>query len=134
MVRAKRAIAGLLLLGSIVVAGCAARLDGVGDAPVISHVVLIDLRDEGDAEALIRDCRELLGDIPEVTAISCGRHIETGRQVVVGDYDVGLLVGLPSMAAYKRYLVHPRHVELVSRWKERFAGYRVYDFGTAVAE
>ena len=93
----------------------------------ITHVVLFELVEDMDADLLIRDCRELLAPIPGVTSLSCGRHFDTGRDIVLGDYDVGVSVGLASAAAYQDYLTHPNHLALLDRWGSTISSYRIYD-------
>jgi hypothetical protein len=100
----------------------------------INHVVFFDLKDPADADRLIEDCRRLLGGIPGVTGLFCGRHFESGRESVLSDYDVGLYVGLDSPDAYAAYLTHPDHLSLVEAWGPRFESYRVYDIEDRRAE
>ena len=97
----------------------------------ISHVVFFDLLDGTDEEAFIRECRSLLGPIPGVTSLSVGRHLETGRDIVMRDYDVGVAIGLESADAYSSYLTHPKHLALIERWGPNIASYRVYDIEEA---
>ncbi|MFG0259120.1 MAG: Dabb family protein, partial [Phycisphaerales bacterium JB041] len=73
----------------------------------------------------------LLGPIPGVTSLTCGRHLETGRSIVLSDYDVGVSVGLASEAAYQDYLAHPKHLELLDRWGSTIASYRIFDIQQA---
>lgn len=100
----------------------------------INHLVFFDLHDGTDEAAFIKDCRVLLTEIPGVTGFFCGRHFETGRDIVVSDYDVALYVGLDSAEAYSGYLSHPNHLALLERWGASLASYSVYDVEDTAAE
>ncbi|HZW10800.1 MAG TPA: Dabb family protein [Phycisphaerales bacterium] len=122
----------LALLGSV--PGCAcpphgrAAPTGAPSAPArINHIVLFTLRDPADADALIADARESLAPIPSVVSIFCGKHLDAGRSGVMTDYHACVYVGFDSPDGYSEYVAHPRHQQLVARWKDRLAGYRVYD-------
>jgi hypothetical protein len=124
----------ILPLGGV--AGCACpRPAGapalVANAPTtparINHVVLFSLKNPADADALVADSRESLGAIPSVTSIFCGKHVDAGRPGVMTDYDACVYVGFDSLESYSDYVAHPRHQELVARWKDRLIDYRVYD-------
>lgn len=92
----------------------------------INHVVFFDLKDPADADALIAESLKL-GAIPGVTSCYAGRHIDTGRDTVRQDYDVGFFVAFDSEEAYASYVAHPDHVALVERWRPRLTALRVYD-------
>jgi hypothetical protein len=99
------------------------------DAPVV-HVVLFDLPEGAsadDARALAEDSRRLLRDIPGVESVAVGPKAVDDRDAHVKDYDVALCVRLRSLADLKSYGPHPRHRELVEKWKGR-ATWRVVDF------
>ncbi len=76
---------------------------------------------------MLADCERLLVPIPGVVAYAAGQHLDTGRANVDGDYDLALLVGFSDQAAYKDYLSHPLHLELLELWKPRLAGYTIHD-------
>ncbi len=94
----------------------------------LQHVVLFTLHDPADAPELMRDSLALL-EIPGVTTIVTGPHVDVGRSTVISDYHVGLVVGLQSVAHYRGYLEHPIHDDLIARWRPKFAAVRVIDFG-----
>lgn len=94
---------------------------------LISHVVLFDLADPAQADALRSDCDTLLADIDSIQTFVCGRHLETGRSTVHSDYDVGLIVGFASEEDYAAYLADPLHRSLVQKWMPRLDELRVYD-------
>lgn len=124
------------VLGWAALAGCSAphstQVGSSAAGPLtpaghVSHVVLFNLMEGADADAFIRDCRALLSPIPGVTSLSCGRHLDTGRDIVRGDYDVGVSVGLASADAYQDYLTHPGHLALLERWGPTISSYVIYD-------
>ncbi len=73
------------------------------------------------------DCDRLLRPIQSVRSFAAGPHIETGRESVLSDYDVGLVIGFDTVDGYAEYVEHPLHVELVETWRSRIAAIRVYD-------
>jgi len=143
VMRTRRSIAALLLLpwsslpiGCVVDVGntattgpTAATVHGTPGprAALIHHVVLIRLQDPGDADALIADCDRLLPSIPGVVRYWRGTPFDMGRANVTGDYAVGLEVAFETREAYRTYLEHPRHVELVETWKPRWSGATIHD-------
>ncbi len=103
------------------------QYEHIPDAPgLINHVVFFDLKDPSNAEELVFDCGRLL-EIPGVTSGYFGRHIETGRESVLVNYDVGFFVAFGSVADYENYLAHPKHIALVEKWEPRWESIRVYD-------
>lgn len=93
----------------------------------IHHLVYFKLLDPTDASELIGDCDSLLAGIQGVRAYFCGRHLETGRAVVVHDYDVGLYLGFDTRADYLTYVAHPEHEGVVAKWRPRAEWLRVHD-------
>ncbi len=94
---------------------------------LISHVVLIRLHDPADAPAALSDCNALLADIESIETFACGGPMESERAMVLGDYDVGLVIGFASAQDYDAYLVDPVHLQLLERWKPRTAQMRIFD-------
>ena len=120
----------LIALGALVLTGCGSVRD-LHDAPgraPLQHVVLFDLRDPADTTELTGDMVALLG-IPGVVTIVTGPPVDIGRASVTRDYDLGLVVGLQSVAAYRTFLEHPVHAALVEKWKPRWNSVRIIDFG-----
>ena len=125
------------LAATVLMIGCqqggdvpASSVPALAPAPrpaLISHVVFFKLQDPSGAPALIDACDDMLSGIPGVVSYAAGRHIDTGRPTVDGDYDVGLYIGFDSEDAYAGYVDHPQHVALVNEWKPRLAWLRVYD-------
>ena len=96
-------------------------------AALIHHVVFIRLADPADTADLIADCDSLLPTIPGVVRYWRGTHFDMGRANVIGDYAVGLEVAFENREAYRAYLEHPQHVELVERWRPRWTDATIYD-------
>ncbi|MHC4846230.1 MAG: Dabb family protein [Planctomycetota bacterium] len=94
----------------------------------LQHVVLIKLIDPSEIDALIADCEKLLSPIPSVMGLAVGRHADFGREDVIDDYDVGLVVAFANEADYGAYLADDRHVQLAKEWRPRWDWYRIYDF------
>lgn len=120
----------LLCLGAAAGAAIAVRAQAPAAAPPLVHVVLFDLAPDataGEARALADDSHRLLRDIPGVEAVWAGPKAMDDRDVHVKDYDVALSVRLRSLDDLKGYAAHPRHRELVERWRGR-ATWRVVDF------
>lgn len=105
--------------------GC---VSGAPRPAIISHIVFVDLQDPADVSELIADSDASLAHIPGVVSYAAGPPIDTGRQTVLKDYDVGLYIGFDSEAAYTGYVTHPEHTSFVARWKPRLTALRVYDF------
>jgi len=143
VMQTRRSIAALLLLpllslptGCVVAVGntattesSAAKFHGTlaPRAALIHHVVFIRLQDPADTDALIADCDRLLPTIPGVVRYWRGTHFDMGRANVTGDYSVGLEVAFETREAYRTYLEHPQHLELVETWKPRWSGATIYD-------
>ncbi len=98
------------------------------------HVVLF-WQKEGAGPAvrdrLIRDCRELLGNIPTVRKLEAGPPAMTPRDVVDNSYSVGLCVHFDDAAGHEVYQPHPQHLQFIANNKEHWERVRVYDFTTA---
>jgi len=117
----------LVLLGWLASLAACAAPGAAQRPPALLHLVYFRLVDGADAEALAADCVALLQPIPSVREFAVGRHLDTGRSQVVGDYDLLLFVGFDDERGYQEYLEHPDHLLLVERWGSRLAGYTVHD-------
>jgi hypothetical protein len=98
--------------------------------PDVVHVVLFTLEPgakPGEADELIADSRRLLGQIPGVEGVWVGRKAKDDREAHVKDYEVGLLVRVRGLTDLASYAGHPRHRELVEKWRGR-ARWKVIDF------
>jgi len=70
-------------------------------------------------------------DLDRVSQREVGRVLPSDRPVVVGDYDIGMVVTFRDEASMKAYLVDPRHLQLVKDVLEPLADMsktKVYDF------
>lgn len=97
----------------------------------LNHVVLVSLQDPAEAEECLADCRDMLARIEVVETIWVGTHLDTGREAVDGEYEVGLCVGLADADALQAYLDDPLHLELVEKWRPKAVGFRIFDIGGA---
>lgn len=108
-------------------AGCATTTPTPTRPALISHIVFFNLAAPADRDELIVDCDAMAAAIPEVTTCAAGVHLDTGRDNVDGDYDVGLYVGFESEADYRIYVDHDAHKALVEKWGPKLEGLKVYD-------
>lgn len=114
-------------------AGCASAPRSAFDttegtpSPTIRHVVLIDLKDAGDATRLIEAMDADLAPIPGIVSYWRGTPYQSGRPEVQANYDVALIVDFRDAAAYSTYSSHPKHVGLVTEWKPRLNSLTIYD-------
>ena len=97
------------------------------DTAPLTHVVLVQLKDPSRAAELVQDCDRVLPSIEGVSAYSCGVPLVMGRTNVTSDYDVGIYVGFRTEAAYRTYVDHPRHLEMVEGWREGWKSVRMFD-------
>lgn len=114
----------------IVLSGCAHRSGELSSAPrpaLVNHVVFISLNDPADAPALIADCDARLATVPFASSYYAGQHVDTGRDTVINDYDVGIFIGFDSLEDYAAYVEHPQHVALVSDWRPKIKALIVRD-------
>src|SRR4051812_45976091 len=80
------------------------------------------------ADQLIRDCRELLGKIPEVRQLHAGKAVPSSRPVVDSSFAVGLTVVLDDLHAHDVYQSHELHLQFIARNKDHWSRVQVYDF------
>lgn len=70
----------------------------------------------------------MLAPIPGVGSYFAGKHLDTGRgERVDGNYDVGFYVGFQTEQALAGYVAHPRHSEMVNKWRPLCEWIRVHD-------
>lgn len=123
MIGLRWALPVLLILAT----GCAASAPGEADTVRVRHVVLLKLADPADGEALRRDCDTTLSTLPGVLEYWSGTPLDTQRDLVDGDYDVGFCMGFAGEAGYDAYIGHPDHEALVARWRPRLQWIRIHD-------
>ena len=75
----------------------------------------------------MHDCDTYLASIDGVVSYWWGVQGDHGRSTIDGEYDVGLYVGLNSYVAYENYIVDPKQVYLVDKWKPQFDSLRIFD-------
>lgn len=129
-------IAARHLLASILTAGlvsCSTPEREAGPAPlsadgVVTHVVLFDLAEGADVDALIADCDRLLAPIPSVIVYHVGRPLDIGRAGTSLDFTLALVVAFEDVDGYRAYLAHPDHVRLVETWKAQLSGLTIHDW------
>lgn len=112
---------------------CSSTEHGAGPAPlsapgVVTHVVMFDLVEGADVDALIADCDRWIAPIPTVIAYDVGRPLDIGRAGLALDFDLGLVVAFEDVEGYRAYLAHPDHVRLVEVWKPQFEGLTIHDW------
>jgi len=97
----------------------------------ISHVVVCTLKNHGneaDRNKLIDAARELR-KINGVSDIEVGTCLPSDRPIVVGDYDVAMVVFFRDESYMKKYLADPMHVKLAKEVLEPLTSkIVVYDF------
>lgn len=94
----------------------------------LNHIVLVTLKNDADSGDLIRDCNALLEPIPSVRTYWVGTPLDIGRGPSIdGNYSVGMCIGFDGIPGYREYLAHPKHVELVEKWKPRWSEVRLFD-------
>ena len=99
----------------------------------VSHVVVCTLKNHGneaDRNKLIDAARELR-KISGVMDVEVGTVLPSDRPVVVGDYDVAMVVFFRDESYMKKYLTDPIHVKLVKEVLEPLTDAtktKVYDF------
>lgn len=127
-----RALLTSLLIAALLT-GISACQDKPSEAPGVMHVVLVWLKQPGNAEhrAQIITGSKKLAAIPGVQDLQVGPAIPSEREVAMDDFDVALSLRFASEAELEAYLVHPLHKSIV---KEEFVPimdrFRVIDFRT----
>ena len=129
----KSSLITLSLLSLITLAttgGCAHGLkhDPTANQGTINHVVLLTLKDPSETEQVLKDCKELLSQVPEVKTLWVGTPTDIGRGAEVdGNYNVGICVGFASLDDYRAYMKAPHHMEFGNRWRTSFSAQKIYD-------
>ena len=117
-----------MILATFFFIGCSQKTDFTLIRPAkINHVVFCDLKNPDDTKEFMEDCDTYLSTIEGVVSYWCGVHGDYGRNTVDSAYDVGLYVGFNSDEDYENYIVDPKHVYLVDKWKPQFDSLRIFD-------
>ena len=97
----------------------------------VSHVVLCYLKNKGnpaDRQKIFEATRQLR-EIPGVYDIEVGYPLPSNRPIVVGDYDLGMIVFFRDREAMEAYEKDPKHQKAVKEVLEPLTSkIVVYDF------
>lgn len=94
------------------------------------HTVLFWLKDgtaDSRKNALIKDCKDLLGSIATVQYLAAGEPAGTPREVVDNSFDVGLVVHFKDSAGHEVYQTAEKHLEFIERNNDIWERVQVYD-------
>lgn len=117
------ALAAVLMIG---LASCAARPVPRDRAPIL-HVVLVKLKQPGDAQRAYDDVVSVLNNTRAARDFIRGFHVDTGRPEVDADYDMALIMEFETRALYEKYLTSEAHGALLRVWRPHIAGLRIFD-------
>lgn len=117
----------ILFIACLTLSACTPAQTRAPRTALIGHIVFFDLSDPADDDALLADSDEMLGTIPSVSTYAAGRHIDTGRDSVLHDYDLAVYLGFESVEDLNAYVAHEQHIAFVTKWKPRLESLRVYD-------
>lgn len=121
-------ILGPLILAAITITATGCQHRHRPRETALTHVVIFNLADPTQTDALIEACDRYLTDIDAVESYACGQHFDTGRSVVLTDYQVALVVGFNSPADYSAYLQSQQHTAFLDEWSSRISEIRIFDF------
>lgn len=117
----------LLLLAGLALAattGCA--------QPKYVHAVYFQLKPgtpQSEVDALVAASHDLCRSVPSVRRYETGRRDLTAvRDVNATDYDIGLIVYFDDRKGHDEYSEHPVHKAYVEKYRDKWAGVKVYDF------
>lgn len=116
-----------LFVSLALLVGCASTTDRAPRSALIGHIVFVELSDKSDYEAILNDSDAMLATIPSVATFAAGRHIDTGRDTIINDYDLAIYLGFESVEDLNAYVMHEQHIAYVAKWKPRLESLRVYD-------
>ena len=116
-----------LLIACLSLAACAPTQHRAPRTALIGHIVFVELNEPGDYDAILADSDEMLATIPTVSTFAAGRHIDTGRDTIINDYDLAIYLGFESVEDLATYVAHEQHIAYVTKWKPRLKALRVYD-------
>ena len=97
----------------------------------VTHVVLVWLKQPGDAEArkALIGASQQLRSIPGVVDVQAGAVLPSTRPTVDSTFDVGIVMTFTDEQALRAYATHPNHLKLVDEVLKPSADrYKVYDF------
>ncbi len=81
----------------------------------VVHMVLVWLNEPGNEEHInqIIDETKNLKEIVEIKQLRVGKSISSNRNIVDDSFDVGIYMAFESVDEMQRYLLHPRHKDIV---------------------
>jgi hypothetical protein len=94
------------------------------------HTVLFWLKEdttESQKNALVKDCKDLLGTISSVRYLAVGLPAGTPREVVDNSFGVGLVVHFDDEAGHEIYQKAEKHLEFIERNQHVWVRVQVYD-------
>lgn len=91
---------------------------------MLTHVVMIKLKDPNDSAEAVQRLMAMKGRIPSLNAIEAGRH----NGIDPRGADVVLITRHDDRDGLAAYAVHPAHQELLVWLKPRLAAGQVVDF------
>ena len=89
--------------------GCESTPRPADRPALITHIVLVDLKNASERADMLADADEKLATIPGVVSYAAGSHFDTGRATVLDDYDAAIVLGFDDRDALERYVDHPDH-------------------------
>jgi len=130
----RKSLAPLMLcsLAPGLVAGCRTPMESVAEIrperpSYISHVMVMQLEDPSQRDALIADCETMLAPIPGVETFAAGRRLAVSQDIPTSQYDVGLYVGFLSRAHFMQYLEHSNREAFLAKWEPRLESVQAYE-------
>jgi len=102
-------------MAAVVLCSCVMAKPALDSQAGVYHIVLVWLKQPGDAEAIQRiiDASRSFSEIPGVLHVEAGTSMSSGRDIVDDSFDVGIIISFPDRAAMERYLSHPTHTGVV---------------------
>ena len=104
-----------LVVAVMWVAGCAHVQDASSPRQEVNHLVLIWLKEPGNAthRARIIEISRTFKEIPGVVSVSVGEAIPSDRKIVDDSFDVAIHMIFASTKDMNRYIDHPKHKQAV---------------------
>lgn len=122
-----------LIRGDVAPTTVPAAREAAKAAPYV-HTVIFQLKKDapaGTAQSMIDDAHDMLGKIPTVRELRCGKPAEkSSPDVAKKDYHVGLVIFFDDFEGLKTYLEHPLHLKYVDKYLKHVEMDKlgVYDF------
>jgi hypothetical protein len=118
----------LTMLALLFLAACSRSEAPPPEPPApLHHVVLFTLKDPAESEALLRDC-DAVGALPGARGASAGPRLDTGRAEAASGWHVAFHVAFADEASYGAWREHPRHRDVIAKWRPKIAAIQVHDW------